>query len=205
MLPPLTEDEYRALKADIEEHGIVYPIVIDEEDKVLDGVHRLRIATELGIDLPVARQEGLSDDHKLHLAMGLNMRRRHLDIERRRALVLSLRKEQGLSLRKMASITGWSKSQVARDLKPPEKIVSWDEMMAEIDEIKDEQIRLAELIYSVIEEPAKLDGPPATPEQVADHLGWEVELVGATVREWRRYAEGEQTRDELWRSLLHAE
>ena len=32
--------------------------------------------------------------------------------------------------------------------------------MAEIDEIKDEQIRLAELIYSVIEEPAKLDGRP---------------------------------------------
>ena len=113
MLPPLTEDEYRALKADIEEHGIVYPIVIDEEDKVLDGVHRLRIATELGIDLPVARQEGLSDDHKLHLAMGLNMRRRHLYIERRRALVLSLRKEQGLSLRKIASITGWLKSQAA--------------------------------------------------------------------------------------------
>jgi hypothetical protein len=80
-------------------------------------VHRERIAAELGIDLPTAIHTGLSDERKLHLAVGLNMRRRHLDADRRRDLVRKLHSEEGLSLRKIASITGWSKSTIDRDLK----------------------------------------------------------------------------------------
>jgi hypothetical protein len=117
LLPPLTDDEYDALKADIAEHGILYPVIVDEDDRVLDGVHRVRIAAELGIEPPVNRHTGLDDERKLHLAVGLNMRRRHLDADRRRALVRKLSTEQGLSVRKISSITGWSKSTVDRDLK----------------------------------------------------------------------------------------
>jgi hypothetical protein len=117
MLPPLTGEEYGALKADIDEHGILYPVILDEGDRVLDGVHRVRIAAELGIDPPVSRHTGLDDERKLHLAVGLNMRRRHLDADRRRDLVRKLHDEQELSVRTIASITGWSKSTVDRDLK----------------------------------------------------------------------------------------
>ena len=76
----------------------------------------MRIAGELGIKPPVARHEGLSDERKLHLAVGLNMRRRHLDADRRRSLVRKLNTEEHLSVRKIADITGWSKSTVDRDL-----------------------------------------------------------------------------------------
>ncbi|HSJ73819.1 MAG TPA: tyrosine-type recombinase/integrase [Miltoncostaeaceae bacterium] len=47
MLPALTDDEYAALKADIREHGILYPLIVDEDGRILDGVHRARIAAEL--------------------------------------------------------------------------------------------------------------------------------------------------------------
>ncbi len=117
LLPPLTPDEYAALKADIAEHGVLYPAILDEESKILDGVHREKIAAELGIELPVSRHSGLTYERKLHLAVGLNMRRRHLDADRRRELVRRLNTDEGLSLRKIASITGWSKSTIDRDLK----------------------------------------------------------------------------------------
>lgn len=116
LLPPLTEAEYEALKADIAEHGILYPVILDEDDRILDGVHRVRIAEELGIDPPATRHTGLDEERKLHLAVGLNMRRRHLDADRRRDLVRSLSDDQGLSIRQIASVTGWSKSTVHRDL-----------------------------------------------------------------------------------------
>ena len=44
LLPALTDQEYKALKADIAAHGILYPVITDESDRVLDGVHRVRIA-----------------------------------------------------------------------------------------------------------------------------------------------------------------
>lgn len=117
LLPSLTQEEYAALKADIAKHGILYPVICDEANRVLDGVHRVRIAGELSIEPPVSRHEGLSDERKMHLAVGLNMRRRHLDADRRRELVRRLHDEGGLSRRKISSITGWSKSTVDRDLK----------------------------------------------------------------------------------------
>jgi hypothetical protein len=117
MLPVLTDAEYRALKADIKANGILYPVILDEDDRILDGVHRCRIARELKIEPPVIRHEGLTDERKLHLAVGLNMRRRHLDADRRRELVRKLHINEQLSIRTIAQITGWTKSTVQRDLK----------------------------------------------------------------------------------------
>src|SRR5262249_45139337 len=116
LVPPLTDDEYRALREDIAEHGILYPVLVDDDGLVLDGVHRGRVAAELGIEPPVSHVGHLDDERKLHLAVGLNMRRRHLDAERRRMFVRNLRTEHGFSVRKIAAATGWSKSTIARDL-----------------------------------------------------------------------------------------
>jgi hypothetical protein len=118
MLPALTDEEYAALKEDIREHGILYPVIVDEDWKILDGVHRVRIAGELGIEPPVSRHEGLTEQRKLHLAVGLNTRRRHMDAERRRELVRRLWAWHRLSVRQIAAATGWSKSTVGRDLAP---------------------------------------------------------------------------------------
>jgi hypothetical protein len=117
MLPPRTDEEYGALKVDINRNGMLYPVIVDEDGLVLDGVHRCRIAAELGIDPPVSQTGHLDDDRKLHLAVGLNMRRRHLDADKRRDLVRQLHSEQGMPVRKISEIAGWSKSTIDRDLK----------------------------------------------------------------------------------------
>jgi ParB-like chromosome segregation protein Spo0J len=119
LLPALTEDEYEALRSDIAAHGILAPVIVDADGLVLDGVHRTKIAAELGIDVPVSQMGQASDEQKMHLVVGLNTRRRHLDWDRRRELVRKLADEQGLTVRKIAAITGWSKSTVDRDLRPP--------------------------------------------------------------------------------------
>ena len=41
-LPPLSTEEFTALKADIRAHGVKVPIEVDEDGNVLDGHHRLK-------------------------------------------------------------------------------------------------------------------------------------------------------------------
>jgi hypothetical protein len=49
----LTEEEYAALKADIERDRKIYtPIVIDRYGNIVDGAHRAKIGRELGIEVP---------------------------------------------------------------------------------------------------------------------------------------------------------
>lgn len=43
LLPPLSQEEFAALRADIREHGIRDPVLVDEVGQVLDGRHRLAI------------------------------------------------------------------------------------------------------------------------------------------------------------------
>ena len=48
VLPPLQEAAYQSLRADIERHGVLVPIDVDEEGEILDGHNRQAIADELG-------------------------------------------------------------------------------------------------------------------------------------------------------------
>jgi ParB-like chromosome segregation protein Spo0J len=118
LLPPLTGDEFAALTESIKEYGVINPITLDDAGLILDGVHRDRVCARLGIDCPVNQVPAMSEEKKLRLAFGLNFRQRTLDPERRRALVARLSTERGMSIRRISRATGWSKSQVQRDLKP---------------------------------------------------------------------------------------
>jgi ParB-like chromosome segregation protein Spo0J len=86
-LPPLDEAEYAALRDDIAEHGVIYPLVVDEDGNVLDGHHRQAICQELGITPPVEVRRGLTDEQKHELALSLNLQRRHLSLFQRRDLI----------------------------------------------------------------------------------------------------------------------
>lgn len=87
LLPPLTEDEYEALKLNIKEHGILVPIEVDEEGNILDGHHRWQIADELGIDCPTNVRPGLTEAEKRSLSRNLNLHRRHLNRMQKRTLI----------------------------------------------------------------------------------------------------------------------
>lgn len=113
VMPPLAPDEYQELRDDIADRGVIEPIHVDEHGVVIDGHHRKRIADDLGIECPTIVHDDLDDAGKRSLAFTLNLKRRHLNREQRRALIAeSLKADPGLSNREHARRTGVDKNTV---------------------------------------------------------------------------------------------
>ena len=135
VMPPLTDEEYEALKADIAERGVQVPVEYDEEGNILDGYHRVRACQELGItDRPKVVRRGLSEEQKIEHALALNLNRRHLTREQRREVVARLR-AQGWTLARISQATDTPISTVGRwvnelshlgKLEQPDRIVGED-------------------------------------------------------------------------------
>lgn len=124
LLRPLTESERQALKNSIREYGIRVPVMVDEDDGVIDGANRLQIAAELGLDdVPVDVQRALPHEWKVGMAHDLNDARRHLTPAERRKLKeqrverIAEARRLGASIRTIAEAEGVSVGQVQRDLK----------------------------------------------------------------------------------------
>ena len=79
LLPKMSEEEFAELKASIKAEGQHYPIIVNEDLEVLDGHHRYRACTELGIepDFEVRRFEDKLLEKKF--VIEANLRRRHLN------------------------------------------------------------------------------------------------------------------------------
>lgn len=106
-LPRLSDDEYTALEKSIVEHGVQVPIVVDENDSIIDGHHRKEIADRLGIGCPRRTASGLDETQKRTLACSLNLDRRHLTQAQKREVVeKSLKADPHLSNRQHAERTG---------------------------------------------------------------------------------------------------
>ena len=141
LLRPLNDEEYQALKASITAQGITSPIVVTEDGEVLDGLHRLRIASELGLppsSIPTVVVPGLSPEERIARAVALNAARRQLSKDELKELVISLRKEHRLSYPLIEQATGvhnvtamrWCDEQVStsanEEVEIPAKILSAD-------------------------------------------------------------------------------
>ena len=86
--PDLPPEEYEVLKADVVIHGILNAVLQDEKGNILDGHQRERIAVELGITkYPITVMSGLTEEQKRHLALSLNIKRRHLTRPQMQALI----------------------------------------------------------------------------------------------------------------------
>jgi len=82
LLPSLSQEEFEALKSDIQKRGIMVPIEIDADTgKVLDGYHRLKACQELGIEknIPANNRHFKSDNERKEHALKLNILRRQMD------------------------------------------------------------------------------------------------------------------------------
>ncbi len=120
LLPALSGDEYEALKADIAAHGVLVPVEVDERGDLLDGHHRVRAWTELraeGVklaDYPRVVRGGLSDAEKRQIVRALNLARRHLSADQRRALIAdAIRDDPTASDRRVAVALGVTHPTVA--------------------------------------------------------------------------------------------
>lgn len=120
LLRPLTEVESLELRKSIDASGVQVPVILDEGDGIIDGIHRLRLAAELGLDdVPFVVRSGLADDEKRELARSLNVDRRQLTPEEagdQRRQRIADRRRAGESVRSIAESEGVSKSQVQRQL-----------------------------------------------------------------------------------------
>jgi ParB-like chromosome segregation protein Spo0J len=79
LLPRMSEEEFSELKTSIQNEGQHYPIIVNEDLEVLDGHHRFRACTELGLepDFEVRKFDDKLLEKKF--VIEANLRRRHLN------------------------------------------------------------------------------------------------------------------------------
>jgi ParB-like chromosome segregation protein Spo0J len=108
LLPPLSDEEFAALKADIKkEKGVLVPISVDEDNVIIDGHHRWRACKELGIDVPTRMHSPLDPAEKEDLALALNLNRRNLSQAQKRDVIAAvLRQHPKRSARQTAAAVG---------------------------------------------------------------------------------------------------
>lgn len=83
IFPMMSDSEYRELKNDIQENGLIEPIWL-HENKIIDGRNRYKACHELGIEIQTRELNG--DTSPLALVISLNLKRRHLN-ESQRAMI----------------------------------------------------------------------------------------------------------------------
>lgn len=98
VMPPLSDEEYQALKASIAKAGrAYYPIIKDDEGNIIDGHHRARALEELGLTMSTKTGEwhlrGYDASEARMFARRLNLGRRHLTREQIAQIVLDVKAE----------------------------------------------------------------------------------------------------------------
>ncbi len=116
LLPPLSTEEYEALKQDIEANGQQAPIIVTLDGCVIDGHHRLRVCHELGL-VPLVLD--IEPDHPKALAIKLNLVRRNLSVDQ----VSELRKVQQKLAYEMAE-SGMTQAQIGEILGVPRPTIA---------------------------------------------------------------------------------
>jgi ParB-like chromosome segregation protein Spo0J len=79
LLPQMSDEEFAELKASIQTEGQHYPIVANENLEVLDGHHRFKACTELGIEPDFEVRKFEDKLHEKKFVIEANLRRRHLN------------------------------------------------------------------------------------------------------------------------------
>lgn len=114
LFPEMSEIEFRELKADIAKNGLKMPILY-YCGKVVDGRHRLRACTELGIVPRYEEMIAANDAEMRDNVISLNLHRRNLEINDRAMLAARLC-NTGLGANQHTA-GAVSQQQLAQDLK----------------------------------------------------------------------------------------
>lgn len=87
ILPPLLPEEFESLKASIAERSVELPIIVDQDDNIVDGFHRQRACDELGVFCQREVRHFETEAEKFELVLRLNCRRRQLNRQQKRDLI----------------------------------------------------------------------------------------------------------------------
>lgn len=97
MFPEMMPEEFAALKVDIQQHGQCEPIIAYDDYSqgpakvIIDGRHRYKACTELGIDPVFAPSWQGNHSDITALVISLNLHRRHLNESQRAMLAAELK------------------------------------------------------------------------------------------------------------------
>ncbi len=79
LINPLTKLEYDVLKISISNRGLHLPIIINQDNVILDGHNRLKICQELGIEPKFEVKEFQDPLQEKEFVIEINLKRRHLN------------------------------------------------------------------------------------------------------------------------------
>ena len=89
-LPSLPPDQREGLRANVGVNGVLVPILVDSDGPrrgIIDGNYRKQFADEFGYDCPEIVLPNLGEEEKRTLARALNLARRQLNTEQKRAII----------------------------------------------------------------------------------------------------------------------
>lgn len=89
IIPPMKDDEYRALVEDIKENGLINPIKLID-GKIIDGRHRQMACDELGIE---PDYEEVDPDSPMVYVVSANINRRMLTVGQKAMLALPIEEQ----------------------------------------------------------------------------------------------------------------
>lgn len=157
VFPPLPQDEYEALCQSIAQHGVLVPVVVDEEGEIIDGRHRKWAADEVGANCPVEVQQGLTLREKRELSITLNAGRRHMTTGEKRMLATAeLMHDQNRSDREIARAVGVDHKTVGklrREIEIAEGVYQETEPTAEDEKVVASLDEMPEKVFGVAQCP----------------------------------------------------
>ena len=126
LFPLLSGSAFSDLVVDIRQSGLLEPIVVDSEGRILDGRNRYRACLEAGVEPRFVEWKG--DGPLIELSLRLNLRRRHLNESQRAMVAARLAKfmERAAVLRK------GTRTDLVANLQPGERRRSAHEAAARI-------------------------------------------------------------------------
>ena len=116
-LPPLSNDEFSALKADITAHGVSVPIIVDETGRILDGRHR----HEIDPNAPRRMISGLTEAQKDAYTFRANFARRNLSPDQKAEVLQHMREIAD----RLIDHDGMTQAEAAVELGVPEGTVAY--------------------------------------------------------------------------------
>lgn len=112
-LPPLSQEQYEALKASLKKDGQRVPILKEKSTgEIIDGAHRERACKELGIK-PKYKAVEMSPEEVTRLKVALNYARRQMNLEQRSELIVDLRRG-GYTQKQVGEMLGLTKGRISQ-------------------------------------------------------------------------------------------
>jgi ParB-like chromosome segregation protein Spo0J len=92
LIPELLDDEYENLKESISKNGYweEYPIIVNDNNEILDGHSRWKACQELGIQPIIKVKHFESKEEEMRFVIETNLNRRHLNAFQKAELALKL-------------------------------------------------------------------------------------------------------------------